>query len=913
MATKSTKPFVLIDGSSYLHRAFHALPPLMTTKGQPTGAIYGVINMIRKLIADYDPELIAVVFDTKGKTTRHHLYPQYKATRPPMAEELRSQIAPLHQIITAMGLPLILMAGIEADDIIGTLAHYGVQQKLPVVISTGDKDMVQLVNDHTTLINTMSNLVLDRAGVINKYGLTPEQIVDYLALIGDTSDNIPGVPMVGPKTAVKLLQEYGSLDTLIKHAGEIKGKVGENLRATIAQLPLIRQLLTIDTGLKLDIKIDDLKRQTPNHTKLRELFTELEFKSWLTALEPKIELETKLGDLTPEASATINTSPNPTERFHLILTTADLSLWLNKLQAAPAFAFDLETTSLDIMQAEIVGIAFALTTNEGIYIPVAHDYLDAPTQLNRNWVLEQLKPLFENPQQSKLAQNIKYDLSVLQNYDIKLQGQLIDTMLESYVLDSAANQHNKETLVFKHLGKMLTTYEDLVGKGAKQLAFSQVSLEKALPYAALDAVLVQQLHKVLWPQIAKIPKVTEVFTHIEMPLVPVLANMERRGVCIDVAKLQRQSTALASRIEELEQQAHKLAGAAFNLNSPLQLQEILFKKQGLPIIKKTPKKQPSTAEDVLQELALDYELPKVILEYRSLSKLKSTYTDALPLQINPTTGRIHTSYNQAITATGRLSSTNPNLQNIPARSEEGRKIRECFVAPPGYQIISADYSQIELRIMAHLSGDPGLLQAFAAGDDVHRATAAEIFDVNPDQVTQLQRQQAKTINFGLIYGMSAFGLAQRLGLEREEAERHVASYFAKYPGVKVYMEAMREQARKNGYVETIFGRRIYTPEILVSNFQRKSAAERAAINAPMQGSAADIIKVAMIRVEEYFSKHKIEGQMIMQVHDELVFEAKNESALTLIPIIKEIMQNAVTLSTPIIVHCGIGDNWDRAH
>jgi DNA polymerase-1 len=899
MTKHSQKPIILIDGSSYFHRAFHALPSLTTSKGEPTGAMYGVINMIRKLVNDYDPEYIAVVFDTKGKTFRHEIYPKYKATRPPMPEELVAQVKPLHEIITAMGLPLIVIEGVEADDIIGTLAKKASATHTPILISTGDKDMAQLVDEHVTLINTMTDTILDTEGVTKKFGVPPNRMIDYLTLVGDTSDNIPGVPNIGPKTAVKLLQEYGSLDNIIKHAAEIKGKVGENLRNSLEQIPLSRELVTIKHDIKLGLNLSDLKKKNPDNEKLLKLCLHYEFKSWVASLAEK----------NPQKK-----SAETTGNYKAIFDETEFQEWVEKLHKSEAFAFDLETTSLDIIDAEIVGISFAVEIGEAIYIPVGHSYENAPKQLNRASVLKTLKPIFENPKKIKLGQNLKYDMSVLANYEIDLQGIGYDTMLESYVLNSTDNHHDKETLVLKYLGKQITTYEDVAGKGAKQLTFDKVDIQSATPYAAADSDLVLQLHKVMWPELEKHRKLIKVFSEIEIPLLQVLSRMERNGVHIDKNLLHHQSAHLAKRMAKIEEETHKIAGKTFNLNSPLQLQEILFTKLKLPIIQKTPTGQPSTAESVLQELSENYELPSLILEYRSLSKLKSTYTDSLPEQINPKTNRIHTSYNQAVTSTGRLSSTNPNLQNIPARTEEGRKIRQAFIASsPDNKIISADYSQIELRVMAHLSHDENLHKAFAAHSDIHTATAAEIFQIPPSEVTMEKRQQAKMINFGLIYGMSPFGLAKRLKLERKFADEFVKNYFNRYPKVLHYIENARLQASKNGFVETLFGRRLYTPDINSKNFARRAAAERAAINAPIQGTGADIMKIAMINIDEWLTSSKIDCKMIMQVHDELVFEVAKHEKDHALSYIKKYMENAVKLDVPLIVHIGVGDNWEEAH
>jgi DNA polymerase I len=897
------KPIILIDGSSYFHRAYHALPPLTTTKGEPTGAIYGVINMIKKIMKDYNPEYIAVIFDAKGKNFRHELYPEYKATRPQMPDDLVQQIKPLHETIKAMGLTLISIAGVEADDVIGTLAKKATSAKIPVVISTGDKDFAQLVNEHIILINTMSNTVLDTENVVKKFGVPPEKIIDYLTLVGDTSDNIPGVPNIGPKTAVKLLTEYGSLDEIVKHAHEIKGKMGENLQKSLDYLPLAKKLVTIKDDVELNLELADLKKTAPDNTKLAELFQHLEFKIWRENLA-------KNGETSSEttkkfASENIN--------YHTIFTEEDFLLWLNKLQKAHSFAFDLETTSLEIINAKIVGISFALEIGEAIYIPIGHTYENAPKQLDSNFVLQKLKPLFENPHLKKLGQNLKYDMSVLANYAINLLGISFDTMLESYVLNSAVNQHDKGTLALKFLSKEVPTFEDIAGKGAKQLTSDQILIENLAPYAASDSDIVLQLHHVLWSELQKYPKLVAVLQNIEIPLLSVLAKMEQTGVHLDVNLLSEQSKELTVKLRHFEDEVYKIAGEVFNLNSPLQLQEILFTKLKLPVLQKTPKGQPSTGEQTLQELALDYPLPALILEYRSLSKLKSTYTDSLPLQINPKTNRIHTSYNQAVTTTGRLSSTNPNLQNIPIRTEEGRRIRKAFIAEKHHKIISADYSQIELRVMAHLSKDLGLLEAFATDSDIHKRTAAEIFQIPLEKVTTAERQSAKMINFGLIYGMSPFGLAKRLGLSREFAGKYITSYFQHYPGVKTYIENMRETAKKQGFVETMFGRRLYTPEINSKNFPLRNAAERTAINAPIQGSAADIMKIAMINIADWLKTCDLNIKMIMQVHDELIFEVLESDAPKALPKIKHLMENAAKLAVPITTNVGIGDNWDEAH
>ena len=900
MTNKATKPLVLVDGSSYLFRAFHAMPNLSNVQGEPTGAIYGVVNMIRRLLADYDPEHIAVVFDAKGKTFRNDLYPEYKAHRPPMPQELAQQIEAVHEIIKAMGLPLLCIPGVEADDVIGTLAQQATEQGIDTIISTGDKDMAQLVNQHVTLIDTMKDVVSDEQGVAERFEVTPAQIIDYLTLIGDKVDNVPGVPKVGPKTAVKWLQEYGSLDGIIAHADEIKGKVGEYLRDSLEQLPLSKELVTIKKDVELDVDPTTINRQPPDTEALRELYSRFEFKTWLAQILGN-EGQQQAEQAVSEA------------RYETILEQKAFDIWLNKLKQAELFAFDLETTSLDYMQAEIVGCSFAVTSGEAAYVPLAHDYEGAPAQLSRDDVLAQLKPLLEDAQQAKLGQNLKYDMSVLARYDIHMRGIAFDTMLESYVLDSTASRHDMDTLALKHLSHKTIHYEDIAGKGAKQLTFNEIEIDKAATYAAEDADITFRLHETLWPRLQQKPSLVSVFREIEMPLVPVLSRIERRGVLLDVDMLKQQSREFEKRLLELEREAHKEAGEVFNLGSPKQLQAILFDKLGLPVISKTPKGQASTAESVLQELAHDYALPELILEHRSLSKLKSTYTDKLPQMVDPETGRVHTSYHQAVAATGRLSSTDPNLQNIPVRNEAGRRIRQAFIAAPGHKFLAADYSQIELRIMAHLSQDEGLLKAFAAGEDIHRATAAEVFGVEPGKVSSEMRRSAKAINFGLIYGMSAFGLARQLDIERGMAQQYIDLYFARYPGVKAYMDETRERARQQGYVETVFGRRLYLPEIKASNMARRQYAERTAINAPMQGTAADIIKRAMIELDGVIEKSKLDIHMIMQVHDELVFEVADDIVEQASDIITNSMVSAASLAVPLIVDVGIGNNWDEAH
>jgi len=899
MSGTDDTPLILVDGSSYLYRAFHALPPLSTSRGEPTGAVYGVINMLRKLLSDYDPEHIAVVFDARGKTFRDEMFEAYKANRPPMPEELAAQVEPLLTAVQAMGLPLLQVAGVEADDVIGTLAQRAASQGIPAVISTGDKDMAQLVDDHITLINTMTGTRLDAQGVKEKFGVPPERIVDYLALVGDTSDNIPGVPRVGPKTAAKWLAEFDSLDNLIAHAGEIKGKAGESFREHLEALELSRQLATIRCDLELEQGIEALRRQPPNTATLRELFQQLEFRSWLKELLAAEESADRPDDLAVT--------------YETVLQQSQLDRWLEQLARAGVFAFDTETTSLDYMQARIVGVSFALEPNRAAYVPLAHEYAGAPAQLDRDAVLAQLRPLLEADAPGKLGHNLKYDMSVLANHGIALAGISHDTMLESYVLDSTASRHDMDSLALKYLGHKNISYEEVAGKGARQLNFREVPVEQAAPYAAEDADITLRLHEALWPRLQSVPALEKVYRDIDLPLVPVLSRIERTGVLVDTRMLARHSEELTRRLREIEAEAQVVAGQPFNLGSPKQIQEILFDKQKLPVLAKTPKGAPSTAESVLQELALDYPLPRLILDYRSLSKLKSTYTDRLPERVDPDTGRVHTSYHQAVAATGRLSSSEPNLQNIPVRTEEGRRIRQAFVAAPGCRMVAADYSQIELRIMAHLSRDEGLLKAFASGEDIHRATAAEVFGVPLAQVNPDQRRSAKAINFGLIYGMSAFGLARQLGIAQPAAKDYVDLYFARYPGVKAYMDATRAKAHEDGYVETVFGRRLYLPEINTRNMQRRNAAERTAINAPMQGTAADIIKLAMIRADRWLHGQTSGARMIMQVHDELVFEVPERELDRVCEGVRACMEEAGSLSVPLVVDIGIGGNWDEAH
>ena len=894
-------PLVLVDGSSYLYRAFHAMPALANSRGEPTGAVYGVVNMLRRLLADYATENMAVVFDAKGRTFRDDIYPEYKAHRPPMPDELSVQIEPIHAIIRALGLPLIEVEGVEADDVIGTLARAAAAAGRDTVISTGDKDMAQLVDGHVRLVDTMKDAVYDRDAVVAKFGVTPEQIVDYLALVGDTSDNIPGVPGIGPKTAAKWLQQYGSLDAIVAHAHEVPGKVGESLKGALALLPMARRLATIKCDVDLKLVPQDLKRSAPDAARLRELYSRLEFRSWLA----------DLGGTNPAPAP--GGVPAPNAAYEMIADMAALEAWIGRLRAAPLFAFDTETTSLDALQAEIVGVSFSDRAGAGAYVPLAHAYPGAPAQLERAAALARLKPLLEDETRPKIGQNFKYDMSVLANYDIRLAGMRYDTMLESYVLDSTASRHDMDSLALKYLGYKTLKYEDVAGKGKHQINFSEVSLEQATTYAAEDADITFRLHQHLWPRLNEIPSLVKLFDEIEMPLVPVLARMERHGVLIDVAMLRAQSGELAKRLLEIEREAHALAGQPFNMGSPKQIQEILYDKHQLPVLKKTPTGQPSTAEEVLQELALDYPLPRLILDYRGLAKLKSTYTDKLPEMIDPKTGRVHTSYHQAVAATGRLSSTDPNLQNIPVRTAEGRRIRQAFIAAPGYRIMSADYSQIELRIMAHLSGDAGLIRAFAQNLDVHRATAAEVFGTAPDLVSDDMRRAAKAINFGLIYGMSAFGLAKQLRIDRVAAQEYVERYFKRYPGVRDFMERTRATARRQGYVETLFGRRLHTAEINAANMNRRQAAERAAINAPMQGTAADLIKLAMLAVDRWITESGPDVRMIMQVHDELVFEVNADAVEATREFVRRAMSEVAKLAVPLVVDIGIGGNWDEAH
>ncbi len=900
---KKNEQLILVDGSSYLYRAFHAIRDLSTSKGQPTNAIYGVINMLRRLIKDFQPKHMAVVFDAKGKTFRDDLYDQYKANRSPMPDELREQIEPLHNLINAMGLPMLIIEGVEADDVIGTLAKQSAEAGMDCLISTGDKDMAQLVNKHVTLMNTMDNTTMDSQGVVDKFGIPPELIIDYLTLMGDSSDNIPGVPKVGPKTAVKWLNQFGSLDEVIVNADNIKGKVGENLRDFVEQLPLSRQLATIKCDVELPVDPQNLVIESADTEKLKTMFSELEFRTWLSEVLSGDSLTTN------ENTGSMNADAD----YQIVQDKKTFESWLKKLKKAKLFAFDTETTSLNYMQAQIVGVSFAVEVGKAAYVPLKHQDPEGGEQLGRDFVLNKLRPLLEDPKQAKVGQNLKYDMSVLANHGIELRGIEFDTMLESYVLDSTATRHDMDSLALKYLTHKTIRYEDVAGKGAKQVCFDHVPIAVAGPYAAEDADVTLRLHQTLWPELEKEPRLVSLFREIEMPLVPVLSHIERNGVLVDAKMLVKQSEELAKRMEEIKQESFEVAGEEFNLASPKQIQVILFEKLGLPVRKKTPKGAPSTAEEVLVELALDFPLPKLILEHRGMSKLKSTYTDKLPERIDPDTGRVHTSYHQAVASTGRLSSSDPNLQNIPVRSEEGRRIRQAFIAPKDHVILAADYSQIELRIMAHLSSDEGLLKSFAAGEDIHRATAAEVFGVSVDQVSNDQRRSAKAINFGLIYGMSAFGLGRQLGIPRGEAQEYVDLYFQRYPGVKDFMDSTRESAREKGYVETVFGRRLYLPEINHSNGMRRQYAERTAINAPMQGTAADIIKCAMIEVDRWIENSGLDITLIMQVHDELVFEVHKDQVDEVKPEIDRLMTQVAQLQVPLVVDMGTGKNWDEAH
>ncbi|HIF9082220.1 TPA: DNA polymerase I [Photobacterium damselae] len=923
MATIPENPLILIDGSSYLYRAYHAAPNFTNSEGQPTGAVYGVINMLRSMLRQFSTEHIAVIFDAKGKTFRDEMFADYKANRPPMPDDLRGQIEPLHAVIKAMGLPLISISGVEADDVIGTLATQASKAGMPVLISTGDKDMAQLVDENITLINTMTDVVMDPAGVVEKFGIGPELIIDYLALMGDKVDNIPGVPGVGEKTAKALLTGIGGLDALYDRLDEIPALGFRGSKTMPKKLLdnkegayLSYQLATIKLDVELDITPQELVKAEPDVDELTRLFGQLQFRRWLEEMlsgsDGKIVADEKAAQVV--ASEKVVAPVIDRSGYEVILDQSRFDAWLEQLKSAEAFAFDTETDSLDYMVANLVGVSFAVEEGKAAYVPVAHDYLDAPEQLDRDWVLAQLKPLLEDPNQAKIGQNLKYDASVIARYGIEIQGIKYDTMLESYVYNSVVGRHDMDSLALRYLEHKNISFEEIAGKGKGQLTFNQIDLEQAGPYAAEDADITLRLHNALYPKVSADEKLLHVFSDIEMPLVPVLSRMERTGVLIDSMKLSAQSQEIAQRLDELEKRAFEIADQEFNLSSPKQLQAILFEKMGLPVLKKTPSGTPSTNEEVLQELALDYPLPKLILEYRGLAKLKSTYTDKLPKMVNPATGRVHTSYHQAVTATGRLSSSDPNLQNIPVRNDEGRRIRQAFIAPQGYKVLAIDYSQIELRIMAHLSGDKALLDAFCHGKDIHAATAAEILGLPLEQVSSEQRRRAKAINFGLIYGMSAFGLAKQLDMGRGEAQEYMNTYFERYPGVLEYMETTRTVASEQGYVETLFGRRLYLPDIKSRNGLRRKAAERAAINAPMQGTAADIIKRAMVLVDEWIGQQESgRVRLLMQVHDELVFEVQESEIESVAQEIKTLMESAAQLDVPLIADIGYGENWDQAH
>ncbi|HOY70475.1 MAG TPA: DNA polymerase I [Methylotenera sp.] len=927
------KTLLLVDGSSYLYRAFHAMPDLRNSKNEPTGAIQGVLNMLRRLHKDYPSDYSACVFDAKGKTFRDDIYPEYKANRASMPDDLRVQIEPLFEAIKAMGWPLIVEDGVEADDVIGALAKQAEREGIKTIISTGDKDITQLVNEKITVVNTMRDAfrkvddVLDIAGVERKFGLPPSKMVDYLILVGDTSDNVPGVEKVGPKTAVKWLTEFGSLENIIANADDMKGVVGENLRKALPWLPTARELITIRCDVGIQENLADLAPQTQNTAKLIELFDRFEFRSWRREIDPEGKTPAPQASLDEASSGSkkmlhenntenmvfvSNYAPNLSRQYDTILTTEQLDAWLAKLQSASLICFDTETTSLDPMTAKIVGMSFSVEAGKAAYLPLKHDYFDAPEQLNFAECLAKIKPVLENDAIKKIGQNLKYDQHVLKNHNIALNGIAHDTMLQSYVFESHKT-HGMDDLSERHLGITPISFESVAGKGAKQVGFNQVTVETAAEYAAEDADITLQLHEAMYPHIASSSKLGFIYNQIEMPVSNILFTIERNGVLIDANMLNSQSNEIGLKLIALENQAYELAGQPFNLASPKQLQEILFDKLGIKPLKKTPSGAPSTDEDVLQELALDYPLPKVLLEYRGLAKLKSTYTDKLPKMVNPQTGRVHTSYNQAVAITGRLASSDPNLQNIPVRTAEGRRIREAFIAPKGSVIVSADYSQIELRIMAHLSQDAGMLAAFANNEDIHRATAAEVFGVEKDQVDSEQRRYAKVINFGLIYGMSAFGLAQNLGIERGAAASYIERYFARYPGVKAYMENTRATAKQQGYVETYFGRRLWVPEINSANVQRRNGAERAAINAPMQGTAADLIKLAMIAVDKWLRDEKLATKLIMQVHDELVLEVPDNELELVKQKLPELMQNVAKLDVPLLAEVGVGSNWEGAH
>ena len=922
MTVKVSTPVVLVDGSSYLFRAYHAMPPLNNSKGMPTGAIKGVVNMMRSLAKDYANANIVVVFDAKGPTFRNEMYAEYKAHRPPMPDDMRPQIEPIHQIIRAMGLPLLMVSGVEADDVIGTLAAQATAQGIDTLISTGDKDMAQLVSPHVGLVNTMTNTYLNEEGVVAKFGVRPDQIIDYLAIVGDTADNIPGVPGAGPKTAVKWLATYDTLEQLMQNADEIGGKIGEKLRNALEFLPLSQALTTIKLDVELEHTLEQLVPKPADQAALLALYEDLEFRSWANVLLQDGVAASSLPQGVANAPAALEAKskvavPVPavvtTKHYTTVATLAELAPWLKACSEALVFAFDTETTSLNYMEAQLVGISLCIEAGTAVYVPCGHDYVGAPEQISRPDLIAAIKPLLEDAKQVICGQNLKYDINVLANYDITWQAQIIDSMVQSYVLNSTASRHNMDALAQHYLDYQTVKYIDIAGKGVKQLTFNQIDIEQAGPYAAEDADITLRLAQYFSQCLASEPTLAAVYDAIERPLVTVLSRMERIGALVDAKVLGEQSQVIGKRLIELERDAYELAGEVFNLSSTQQLAAILYDKLGIPVTKKTPKGKPSTAEAVLQELAQDYELPKLLLQYRSLSKLKSTYTDKLPLEINPATGRIHTSYHQAVAATGRLSSSDPNLQNIPIRSSEGRQIRQAFIVPKGQVMVAADYSQIELRIMAHLSKDEGLLKAFAAGQDVHKATAAEVFGVTVDQVTSDQRRSAKAINFGLIYGMSAFGLAKQLGISRAQSQDYIGRYFTRYPGVQEYMDHTKTTAAEQGYVETLYGRRLYLPDIKASNAIARQASERTAINAPMQGTAADIIKRAMIKVDDWLASSGLNARMTMQVHDELIFEVGADQVDALVLGVKAAMEGAAELLVPLIVDVGVGENWDQAH
>lgn len=906
------KTLLLVDGSSYLYRAFHALPDLRNRHNEPTGAIHGVLNMLRRLHKDYHADYSACVFDAKGKTFRDELYPDYKAHRPSMPLDLAAQIEPLHACIRAMGWPMLIIDGVEADDVIGTLTKQAVTADMRCIVSTGDKDIAQLVNDKVMLINTMSNEVLDEAGVLAKFGVPPQRMLDYLMLVGDASDNVPGVEKVGPKTAVKWLTHYGSLDNIVAHADEIKGVVGDNLRNTLNWFDTARQLIMIKCDVDLPIKITDLAPQPQDTAQLIHWYEKLDMKASLRELRQQMESDQSGNERVPAAGARESAGSAPSQNYQTILTEAELADWLGRIDTAQLVSIDSETTSLNPMQAKLVGISFCIESQRAAYLPLNHNYPGVPAQLTLATVLNRIRPWLENAAKPKLGQNLKYDKHVFANHGIQLNGIVHDTLLQSYVLESH-QPHNMDSLALRHLDIKTISYDEVTGKGVNRIGFDEVDIDVATRYAAEDADITLQLHQVLYPRIECDERLDRIYREIEMPILEVLFQIERNGVLLDYSLLRKQSYELGEKLSTLEQQAFEIAGQSFNLNSPKQIQEILFNQLKLPVIKKTPTGVPSTDEEVLQQLALDYPLPKLLLDYRGLAKLKSTYTDKLPLMMNPETGRVHTNYAQAVAVTGRLASSDPNLQNIPVRTAEGRRIREAFIAPPQHRIVSADYSQIELRIMAHLSQDAGLLKAFAAGEDIHRATAAEVFGVSLDQVDQEQRRYAKVINFGLIYGMSEFGLASQLGIERSAARAYIERYFARYPGVERYMQETRENARKLGYVETVSGRRLWLPEINHTNGNRRQGAERAAINAPMQGTAADIIKLAMIAVQNWLEKAKLRSKLIMQVHDELVLEVPDAEVDIVQSALPEYMCNVMKLDVPLIADVGMGDNWEQAH